>query len=194
MNSKHRPLYENGTLGHLKTPSTGYLIGHVKVWAMDNGAFTGKYPGDDAYIERLQRHLPDLDRCLFAAAPDVLYNARATLERLPSMSPRIRSLGYPVALVGQDGMHDLEVPWHLVDWLFVGGSNEWKQGPGGEELIRQAHNNGKPIHIGRVNSRKRFRWAHQQGASSCDGNYLGFGPEVNLPKLLSWFQELDSHP
>ena len=64
------------------------------------------------------------------------------------MARRIRAAGCPVALVGRDGMENREVPWALVDWLFVGGSTGWKLGEGAEALIRQAQTHGKRVHVG----------------------------------------------
>lgn len=45
---------------------------------------------------------------------------------------------------------------------------------------------GKWVHMGRVNSGKRYRYAEAIGCDSVDGSYLRFGPDTNLPKLLSW--------
>jgi hypothetical protein len=104
------------------------------------------------------------------------------------MLSRIREIGYRAALVGQDGMEHLDVPWDEFDCLFVGGSTEWKLGAGAEILIREAKRRGKWVHIGRVNSRKRYlKFADL--ADSCDGTYLTFGPDVNLPKLLRWLED-----
>lgn len=176
----------SGRIGFLKTPKVGNSLDGVKVWAVDNGCFTDSYPGDEAFMAwlgTLEDRRPD---CLFVAAPDVVGDGAATLAKFPAAAEMIRSAGWPVALVGQDGMEALEVPWHLADWLFVGGSTEWKLGIGALQLIQEAQANGVRVHIGRVNSAKRYLHFAAVGADTCDGTYLAFCPSVNAPKLRSW--------
>ncbi len=175
-----------GTIGFLKTPAVGNNLDGVKVWAIDNGCFTGKYPGDDAYLTWLAKYDDHKSRCLFVAVPDVIGDGAATLANFPLMAGRIRAAGWQVALVGQDGMESLDVPWHLTDWLFVGGSTEWKLGQGAADLIRQAQSHGKRVHVGRVNSGTRYALFAGMGCDSADGTYLAFGPDVNAPKLRAW--------
>ena len=50
----------------------------------------------------------------------------------------------------------------------------------------EAKRRGKHVHMGRVNSLTRLRYADHIGCDSADGTYLVFGPDVNLPKLLDW--------
>lgn len=178
-----------GTIGLLATPATRYTLDGVAVWAADNGAYTGRYPGDDlflAWLGRLAAHRP---RCLFVAAPDVVADAEATLSRLPAMADRLRMAGWPVALVGQDGMERLEVPWHLFDWLFVGGTTDWKLGAGGVSLIRRAQAAGKRVHVGRVNTRRRYWLFRGLGCDSADGTSIAYGPDVNAARLRDWMAE-----
>jgi hypothetical protein len=179
----------SGRIGLLNTPRSSYSLEGVAVWAVDNGAFTGRYPGDDEYMALLRRWEPHRDRCLFVAAPDVVGDGEATLALLPGMAARIRQAGWPVALVGQDGMEDMDVPWHLVDWLFVGGSTEWKLGEGAGRLIRRAQAEGKKVHVGRVNTGRRFRRFAQMGCDTVDGTVIAFGSDVNLPLVRQWTGE-----
>lgn len=176
----------DGSMGLLRTPANRYLLDGIAVWAMDNGAFTDSYPGDDAYLAFLNQLAPHRNRCLFVAAPDVVANAEATLQAFRPMAARIRDAGWPVALVGQDGMESMDVPWGIVDWLFIGGSTEWKMGPGAVRLIQQAQGHGKRVHVGRVNSWRRFKHFAQLGCDTADGTYIAFGPETNAPKVRRW--------
>jgi hypothetical protein len=41
-----------------------------------------------------------------------------------------------------------------------------------------------------VNSRKTYRYFQAIGGDSCDGTYVVFGPDINLPKLLGWVREI----
>lgn len=77
---------------------------------------------------------------------------------------------------------------------FIGGSDGWKLGPHARALTAEAKRRGKWVHMGRVNSLKRFRYAESIGCDSCDGTYLRFGPDKNLPKLLSWVGDLTDRP
>lgn len=175
-----------GHIGLLNTPRIGYCLDGVAVWAMDNGCFTGTYPGDDEYIAALVRQEKHRARCLFVAAPDVVGDAEATLALFPPMAARIHAAGWPVALVGQDGMEDLDVPWDDVDWLFVGGSTEWKLGQGAERLIGQAKAHGKKVHVGRVNSARRFAWFRSMGADTADGTTIAFSPKEKARQVRDW--------
>lgn len=175
-----------GRIGFLKTPAVGNSLDGVAVWAVDNGAFTGRYPGDDAYMAFLGGLSDRRDSCLFVAVPDVIGDAAATLALFPDMAARIRSAGWPVALVAQDGMTPDMVPWDGLDWLFIGGSTEFKMGPDAEALISAAQRRGKRVHVGRVNSGARFRHFRSLGCDTADGTYLAFGPSVLAPRLRRW--------
>lgn len=179
-----------GGIGLLRTPGNRYTLEGVAVWALDNGCFTGAYPGDGAYLALLDELEAHRDRCLFVAVPDVVADADATLARFPDMAARIRARGWPVALVGQDGMEARPVPWQAVDWLFIGGSTEWKLGAGAADLIRQARARGKRVHVGRVNSWRRFARFAALGCDTADGTYLAFGPDTNAPKVRAWIRDV----
>jgi hypothetical protein len=103
--------------------------------------------------------------------------------------PKIRALGYPAAFVAQDGLEALTVPWDEFDVLFIGGSTEWKLGRHARALVAEAKWRGKHVHMGRVNSRSRYRYAEHIGCDSVDGTYLTFGPDVLLPNVLSWLDD-----
>lgn len=50
------------------------------------------------------------------------------------------------------------------------------------------------VHMGRVNSKKRLDTARAMGCDSVDGTYLTFGPDTNLPRLLSWLAAAAREP
>lgn len=174
----------SGMLGFIDTPAQGNKRPHGVVWVADNGCFGKGYPGDEAWLSWLAAMNPE--GCMFATAPDVVGDAAATLERSVPFLPKIRALGYPAALVAQDGLEDLDVPWDAFDVLFIGGSTEWKLGAAARRLTAEAKHREKWVHMGRVNSLKRYRYAQAIGCDSVDGTYLTFGPDENLPKLLWW--------
>jgi hypothetical protein len=188
---KVREAMAAGKLGQIVTPAAGNRVGEGD-WIGDNSVFGGHYPGDATYLAWLATRTPHAARCRFVAAPDVVGDAEATLARSGPMLPRIRALGFRVALVAQNGLEDLRpVPWNDFDCLFIGGSTEWKLGPAARSLVAEAKAQGKWVHMGRVNSLKRLRYAAAIGCDSADGTYLAFGPDRNLPTLLGWLRELD---
>lgn len=180
-----------GLLGQICTPQHTQSLQPGADWCADNGVFGGAYPGDDAYLAWLDERMWAKDRCAFAVAPDVVCDAEATLDRSAPMLGRIRRAGYPVALAMQNGIEKLSVPWRDFDVAFLGGDTDWKIGPHARRLTADARAHGKRVHMGRVNSRRRLQVAAHMGCHSADGTYLAFGPDRNLPKLLSWLGEID---
>ena len=161
-------------------------------WCADNGCFGKGYPGDAEWFAWLEQHARR-DLCDFAVAPDVVGDAVATMARsLPWLS-KIRALGLPAALVAQDGLEDIDVPWDAFDVLFIGGTTEWKLGAAARSLVAQAKALGKWVHMGRVNSERRFKYAAAIGCDSADGTFLIFGPDKNLPRLMAWLRTNDQH-
>ena len=181
-----------GRIGYIDTPAQGNLRPAGVDWCADNGRFGKGWPGASRWLTWLTGMNPE--RCGFATAPDVVGDAKATLEESRPFLSVLRGLGYPAALVAQDGLEGLTVPWDEFDVLFIGGSTEWKLGHYARRLVGAANAHGKRVHMGRVNSNKRLRYAASIGCHSADGTYLRFGPRVNLPKLLSWLHELESNP
>lgn len=178
-----------GLIGYIDTPAQGNVREPGITWCADNGCFGKGYPGDDEWLAWLGGMDPT--ECLFAVAPDVVGDAAATLDRSAPFLSKIRALGYPAALVAQDGQESLPVPWCDFDALFIGGTTEWKLGPHARALIAEAKRRGKWVHMGRVNSQRRYEYARRIGCDSVDGTFLTFGPDMNLPKLLSWVRGAD---
>lgn len=179
-----------GELDCIVTPRQGNLIPEGAWFCADNGVFGKGYPGEEAWWEWLTT-LP-ADRCRFAVAPDVVGDATATLQTARPWLPRIRSLGIPAAFVAQDGAETVGLPWDEFDVLFIGGTTEWKLGPHARELTGQAKRRGKEVHMGRVNSAARMRYAAGIGCDSADGTFIVFGPDQNLPKVLGWLREVNA--
>lgn len=199
----------NYRLGMLAQPGNSLHLQfqHYTTWAIDNGAF-GKArrgtPWTDAdtatylsYLRRVVREVDHVRGVLFAVAPDVLTfvdgaprgDAVATWQRSSKVFPQIRELGLPAAFVAQDGITAFDHPpidWDAFDVLFLGGSDEMKLGREGRLITELAQKHGKWVHMGRVNSFKRFSYAVEIGCDSTDGTFIGYGPLKNLPKVVSW--------
>jgi hypothetical protein len=181
-----------GLLGCITTPKQGNKIPEGAVFCADNGVFGKGYPGDEAWWAWVQG-LPR-ENCAFVVAPDVVADAAATIERSAPWLARIRSAGFPVAFVAQDGLESLEVPWDDFDVLFIGGSTDWKLSRHARALTTAAKARGKDVHMGRVNSEKRLRYAEFIGCDSADGTYIAFGPDTNLPNVLGWLRLVEQTP
>lgn len=185
-----------GLIGCMTTPAQGNRIPDGAEYACDNGKFGKGWPGADAWYDWLSRTVDryGADRCLWAVAPDVPFDAAGTLAESMPWLAKIRELGVPAAFAAQDGCDQLGVPWDAFDVLFIAGSTEWKTGPVAEQLAREAKARGKQIHMGRVNSRQRLRTAEWFGCDTADGTYLAFGPDKNLALLRGWLDELHHAP
>lgn len=181
-----RDAMTGGGLAQICTPNEGRAPLPGVTWAADNGCFSKNYVGDTRWLAWLAAHRVHADRCLFATAPDVVGDAVATLARSAPHLPTIRALGYRAALAAQDGLENLAVPWDAFDVLFIGGSTEWKLGAAAAHLVTEAKARGKHVHMGRVNSRRRWSYAEHIGCDSVDGTFLAFGPDANLRRLTGW--------
>jgi hypothetical protein len=161
----------------------------VPWWAADNGCFSAGERFDLwKYLEWLERMSSALSTCLFATAPDVVGDAAGTLERSAPVLPMIREIGYAPALVGQDGLERLTVPWDTFDAYFIGGSTRWKLSLESAALVREAKRRGKWVHMGRVNSGKRLVYAKRIGVDSCDGTYMAFNPSEAIDRMGRWLK------
>jgi hypothetical protein len=181
-----------GRIGMIATPASGNRVEAGVDWIADNACFTGRYPGDDAYVGWLAARAVHRGRCALATAPDVVADAAATWVRSRPVLARIRALGYPAALVAQDGLEHLDIDWTAFDALFLGGSTLWKLGPAAADLAAQARSLGLRVHVGRVNSLRRLRYAAAIGADSVDGTHLAYGPRRKLPELLAWLEHVNT--
>lgn len=177
------------------TPDMGNRLPDGVPWAADNACFSNpKAYSDERYLSWLRSRSRDADRCLFATAPDVVGNHAATLARSIPMFSRIRDEGYKPALVAQDGLTPEMVPWDDIDALFIGGSTPWKESEHAFVLCQEAKRRGKWVHMGRVNSRRRFELARSFGCDSVDGTLIAFGPRIHEPRVRAWMEEAKRAP
>lgn len=170
-------------------------------FGLDNGCYAQPEKFSEAgFFDWLEGKSPHRAHCLFVTARDAVGDAETTLALSAPMLPEIRAHGYPAALVFQDGLERLDVPWDAFDvpWdafdvAFIGGSTAWKLGPAWE-LAAEARRKGKRTHMGRVNSLRRFQACAQEGFDSVDGTFLAFGPDRRLPELVGWLNRVSAQP
>lgn len=176
-------------LGHLDTPDTGNSVRTICAAglpiALDNSCFLHYRPG---HIVRLWGAYHGVD-VLWAALPDVVADAAATMALYASWRPVLAALNIPAALVAQDGLERMAVPWDGIRCLFIGGSTEWKEGPHAFGLAREAKRRGKWVHVGRVNSQDREAVCWKMGADSFDGTQYSMFPGTHIPRCLARMAE-----
>ncbi|MBD2831647.1 hypothetical protein ID871_09185 [Streptomyces pratensis] len=185
-----------GLLGCMTTPAQGNRIPDGALIGVDNGCFGRNYVGDDKWFAFVARTVDryGADRILWTVAPDVPFDAAGTLTKSLPWLASIRELGIPAAFAAQDGCEHGLIPWDEFDVLFLAGSTEWKTSRTARQLAAEAIRRGKTVHMGRVNSRKRLRLAHEFGCKTADGTYIAFGPDTNLPAALAWTAEINGQP
>lgn len=183
------------TLQPHRTPSLGRLVQprHFSSvtqtalsgmpWAADNDCFQGL--SARRYIlmlDRLHEALIAVNdgerrselwqgRPLFVTVPDVVADARATARLWGVWADAVRRRGLPLAFVAQNGCDHprMSPPWHEFDAVFIGGDTAWKLGPEARRIVAICKEHGKHVHMGRVNTLRRLRYAESIGVDSVDG-------------------------
>lgn len=159
-------------------------------WIGDNGAFTGFK--QDVFMGCIKKLLPYRAACKCLTVPDVPFHWEPTLEKFYDWSPSIRRMGFPVGLAVQDGATVENIPWSLIDAVFIGGSTQWKrqQGLNGplfaalgtaspvQAIVSEAKKRGCWVHVGRsANAPQQLWYAYRLGADSVDGTRETFAPD-----------------
>jgi hypothetical protein len=182
-----------GFLQHItpgKVGRDGMYTRHLEAglpWALDNSMFTGRFCFE-TWANKIEAFAPYLDTCVFVVIPDVIGNAKKTLEQFGQYADLVRPFGYPLAFVSQDGLTPQDTPWDRFEVLFVGGTDEHKLGREAGILIAEGIKRDKWVHIGRVNSPSRMRrfWR----ADSWDGTQLSFQPDNYTPRIAAAVREI----
>jgi len=167
--------------GILLTPSQAIQSDDLDglVYGMDNEAFTNFQP--DKYLKMLETY-KNLDP-KFVTLPDVVGDHEATLKRWYEWLPEFESYNYKKCFVCQNGMKPKDIP-NQADSLFIGGDDEFKFGKEAQDIIDEGKDRGMWVHIGRVNSMRRIRWAVTTGADSFDGSqYARYIKQKAIPHL-----------
>ena len=132
------------------------------------GAF--KQFDEDAFLSLLNREKSRRHLCRFVCCPDIVADARRTLEIFEHWKHNLA--GWPIALVAQDGLENLPIPWLQIQALFIGGSTQWKDGSHASAIVRAGVILKKWVHVGRINTPGRFEHFRKLGAHSMDGSGL----------------------
>lgn len=167
------------TVEQLLTPLTRFKLRYPpdddedikpRRFSVDNGGFSGFNRA--AFESLLDREKAHQKLCRWVACPDVVASARRTLECFEAWADRLMDDGWPLALVAQDGIENLDIPWARISAIFIGGSTEWKMSKHAADVVRAGKICNKWVHAGRVNTPGRFEYFEQLGADSIDGTGL----------------------
>jgi hypothetical protein len=215
ISNEHTRTAQQSRLGYLVTPESDRAATQTKFYeyhAADNGCFNSSKPGrsfdPDAWLRWLGR--VELRGCLFAVLPDVLEwvtdpetnamfpigNCDATIERSALYVDVVKSMGFPAAVVAQDGLDDLDRVPFAADAVFIGGSDAYKLGGDAASVTAQAKARGMWVHMGRVNSGKRLAYAASIGCDSADGTFLKYGGTAHaaeqFARMMRFFDKVGS--
>jgi len=134
------------------------LIKSGKPWAADLGALSGpsfvKKINFNAFVDWLPRMKPYQSTCLFVAGGDIVGEAKKTLETFAEFQHYFGD--WPIAYVAQNGAENLPIPDNCKA-VFIGGDTQWKESQAAIDVIKRGLAMGKHIHIGRVNSYRRYK-------------------------------------
>jgi hypothetical protein len=147
-------------------------------YALDNGCFI-EWKEKEFY--KMCRQANFYHAPLFVVVPDVVADAEATMKSWHIHKPRIADMGYKLGFACQDGMEPQDVPKDA-HCCFIGGSTEWK--------LSDAHKfkGVAPwLHIGRVNTPDRLKWAENIGADSVDGTGFFRSKDYKMAAFIEYF-------
>ena len=170
-------------IGWMNTPFSSYNFQGLKDTglpiACDNGCFKAFHERKFfAMLTRAEKTPVSLE---WVTVPDIVGDAKATHTLFLKWYPKIQ---FPTAYVLQDGAEDSDIPYDKINCVFVGGTTEFKLSETARDLVTEAKRFGKQIHMGRVNTDKRLRYAFNIGCNSVDGTgYVRFRQRELLPAL-----------
>jgi hypothetical protein len=164
------------------------------LFGIDNSCYKNPDIDVELYLEWGSIFTPYRHNCLFMTAPDIVGNAYETWQRSEPVLPRIRALGFKAALVAQDGIENYPIRWGSFDVLFLGGTTDWKLSEAAFQTAREAKQHGIPVHMGRVNSRRRIRIAVVALCDSADGTHFVFRPDKYHDRMCDWLDEIKTQP
>lgn len=161
----------------LLTPGTRFTPQYPEeMFSIDNFGFTNFKR--EPFESLLAREFPRVELCRFVCAPDVVGDARRTLEVFDYWHDRLGH--WPIALVAQDGQENLPIPWMHIDAIFIGGTTEWKMGRGASAIVKAGKAIGAWVHVGRVNTPDRFSYFEKLGADSIDGTGISLHSHMRI--------------
>lgn len=180
-------------LGYLVVPKAGNdpesVVSLGLPIAADNGAFSGL--DAKAFTLMLLEYWQAKVKLDWVAVPDVVGNAQQTMGLFCQWESVVKGFRFPRAFVLQDGIDLMD--WlnikHSIQCVFIGGTTKFKLSDMARKITADARKIGLPVHMGRVNSRRRIRYAIDIGCTSCDGSGFSKWPDARIPLAVAWIRE-----
>ena len=129
-------------------------------YAIDNAAFNRF---DEKQYFKMLDASTKYQKPMFIVCPDVVGQSDLTMALWNYYYPKLKKYNYPIAFVAQDGCEPKDIP-NEASWVFIGGCDPWKL-----DNFARFVGNGKPVHVGRVNSISRLLRCEREGVDSVDG-------------------------
>jgi hypothetical protein len=160
------------------------------LFGADNDCFKGF---DKVKYEKMIEMLPRVDKLKYVTIPDVVGNYEETIKLFDEWYPLLKNENLPLAFVLQDNTPINEIPFDKFKSLFIGGSTEYKLSKEVADIVRITKEKDKWVHMGRVNSKKRIKYAHAIGCDSVDGTGFSMFPNAHIPSALELLLELSKN-
>jgi hypothetical protein len=157
-------------------------------WACDNNSFAD-FDGP-AYLRMLDFAAKNRDGCMWINVPDKVGSHTETLESFGQWKKELQDRNLPMAFVLQDGVIEQDIPWSDIAAVFIGGTTEFKLSEQARTLASRAKVLGKLVHMGRVNSAKRYKLAYEWGVDSVDGTGICRFTKIKLPFFMNTIDKL----
>ena len=163
-------------IGLLYSPDGWNKPPYYMKYALDNGCFKKWEP------EKFKTMLLKASLChspLWVAVPDVVADPEKTIKKWHEWHDKIY---FPLAFVCQDGHEPQDVPKKAI-CCFIGGTTEWKL-----DNAYKFKGVRKLLHIGRVTTIGRLKWAEEIGADSVDGTGWFIAKNKQYIDFIKWFE------
>jgi len=149
----------------------------LRPWFYDNGAFVdwkAEQPFDaDAYLSDMRTMATDNDKPDFYVIPDVVADGDKSIRFSCEWMTRLDGLGLstvaPRYFAAQDGMVGVDLPWHAIDGVFIGGTKPWKVRTA-KMWADTAAKAGKACHFARCGTARTVALARSLRVDSCDSS------------------------
>ena len=173
---------------HSHQKSIDLIVEQRCIWGADNDCYNSF---NQIKYEQMLSRLPRINTMKYLTMPDVLGDSEKTLTFFDEWYSKLKNEKLPITLVLQDGCKVKDVPFDKIKSVFVGGTTEYKLSEDVRNIINIAKQKKKWIHMGRVNSNKRIKYAQSIGVDSFDGSSFSMFANTLIPKTLLLLKHLD---
>lgn len=184
-----REIVDRRYLGMMITPfvrgNINFALEDNAAWCIDNGCYSNY--NERRLLNTLNRWKHVAEKCTFAVLPDVVANHEETLALYHHWYPIYKDMGYKTAFVVQNGATIDTIP--ETDAIFLGGDTEFKLSDELATIVVDQKNKGHWVHMGRVNSIKRIKYAKSIGCDSTDGTGVSRFMKTLLPKFIEYYKD-----